>query len=154
MLLPQDESGMPDLAAILGQPKPDTLIYCCGPEGLISAATEICKAWPKGALHVERFSPIAMGAPVLSGSFEVVLAQSGRTLIVPPEKSILDVLMEAGVPALSACGEGTCGTCEKIVLEGIPDHRDSLLDDEERALNDRILVCVSRSLTSRLVLDV
>lgn len=153
-LLPEDECGLPDLATIVGDAKADTQIYCCGPEGLIGAVTERCRAWPKGSLHVERFAPIAREQSAPSGSFEVVLARSGLTLTVPPDKSILEVLTEAGVPALSACGEGTCGTCEKVVLEGIPDHRDLLFDEDERAAGDRILVCVSRSLTSRLVLDV
>ena len=69
-------------------------------------------AWPRGALHVERFSPKPLAAPVRAEAFEVVLARSELTLTVPPDRSILDVVEEAGVGVLSSCAEGTCGTCE------------------------------------------
>ena len=67
--------------------------------------------------------------------------------------SILDALADAGMPTVSSCGEGTCGTCETTVLEGVPDHRDSVLEDTERDENDCLMICVSRSCTARLVLD-
>jgi pyrrolidone-carboxylate peptidase len=54
---------------------------------------------------------------------------------------------------LSSCAEGTCGTCETAVLGGRPDHRDSVLTEEERRAGDCMMICVSRSCTARLVLD-
>ena len=72
---------------------------------------------------------------------------------MPPEQSILDVVEAAGVGVLSSCAEGTCGTCETGVLDGLPDHRDSVLTADERAANDCMLICVSRSCSARLVLD-
>ena len=86
-------------------------------------------------------------------AFEVVLQQSGLTLTVPPDRSILSVVEEAGVGVLSSCAEGTCGTCETRVLAGEPDHRDSVLDEDERQANDCMMICVSRACTERLVLD-
>lgn len=86
-------------------------------------------------------------------TFEINLASSGRTLTVTSERSILETLEEAGVAVLSSCREGTCGTCETAVLEGEPEHRDSLLTEEERAACDTMMICVSRSRSSRLVLD-
>lgn len=150
---PQDETGLLDLDALLGTPLEDTLVHCCGPEPLLAAVEQRCADWPRGALHVERFSAKPMDEPVLSESFEVVLEQSGLTLTVPPERSILDVVEEAGVGVLSSCSEGTCGTCETPVLEGEPDHRDSVLSDEERAEAGCMMICISRSCTPRLVLD-
>jgi ferredoxin-NADP reductase len=152
-LHPQDEVGLIDLERILGTPRPDTLVYCCGPEPLLNAVEQRCAAWPTGALHVERFAPKDVGAPVLTGSFEVELATTGLTLTVPPERSILDVVEEAGVSVLSSCQEGTCGTCETPVLAGQVDHRDSLLTPEEQAANDTMFICVSRAACPRLVLD-
>ena len=93
-------------------------------------------------LSDQRFSP-----------FQVVLQQSELTLTVPPDRSILSVVEEAGVGVLSSCAEGTCGTCETAVLDGVPDHRDSVLDEEARQAQDCMMICVSRSCTSRLVLD-
>jgi ferredoxin len=72
---------------------------------------------------------------------------------VPADRTIVDVLREAGVDILTSCEEGTCGTCETPVVAGVPDHRDSVLTDEEQAAGDRLLPCVSRCLGSRLVLD-
>ncbi len=152
-IYPQDEVGLLDLASLLAEPDADTLVYCCGPEPLLAAVEANCSAWPAGALHVERFSPKAFDEPVLRESFEVELEQSGRTLKVPPDKSILQVIEEAGISVLSSCREGTCGTCETGVLGGVPEHRDSLLTDDERAANDTMMICVSRSCTSTLVLD-
>jgi len=63
------------------------------------------------------------------------------------------VVEEAGVGVLSSCAEGTCGTCETAVLGGVPDHRDSVLTEEERRAGDCMMICVSRSCTERLVLD-
>jgi cytochrome P450/ferredoxin-NADP reductase len=150
---PQDETGLLDLDALLGTPRPDTLVYCCGPEPLLAAVEQRCAGWPARSLHVERFSPRPQSEPVRSEAFEVVLAQSELTLSVPPDRSILSVVEEAGVGVLSSCAEGTCGTCETAVLDGEPDHRDSVLSDEERQTNDCMLICVSRSCSGRLVLD-
>src|SRR6185436_10874831 len=46
MIVPQDEQGMLDLESALGTPEVDTLVYCCGPEGLLSAVEKFCEKWP------------------------------------------------------------------------------------------------------------
>ncbi|MEV5303383.1 PDR/VanB family oxidoreductase [Amycolatopsis methanolica] len=150
---PQDETGLLDLAAFLGEPRPDTAVYCCGPEPLLQAVEQACERWPSGTLHVERFAPKEMSEPVRKDSFEVELAQSGQVLTVPPERSILEVLEDAGLDVPSSCQEGTCGTCETVVLGGEPDHRDSLLTPEEQEANETMMICVSRAKCARLVLD-
>jgi ferredoxin-NADP reductase len=155
---PQDETGLLDLPAILGHPQPGTLVYCCGPGPLLDAVAEHCAGWPEGTLRVERFTPRAPGdqagqATPAARSFEVELVQSGLTLAVPPGESILGVIEAAGVPVLSSCTEGTCGTCETPVLAGVPDHRDSVLTPAEQAAGNTMMICVSRSLSPRLVLD-
>ena len=151
-LVPQDEQGLLDLAAILATPAAGTLVYCCGPEPLLAAVEERCQRWPVGALHLERFDALDIDT---SGDteFELVLEKSGKTLTVGADQTVLEVMREAGVHVLSSCREGTCGTCEQIVLEGDIDHRDSVLDDEEKASNECMMVCVSRCKGSRLVLD-
>jgi cytochrome P450/ferredoxin-NADP reductase len=150
---PQDETGLLDLDGYIGTPQPDTLVYCCGPEPLLAAVEERCRAWPPRSLHVERFSARPLSTPVRAEAFDVELARSELRLTVPPDRSILDVVEEAGVGVLSSCAEGTCGTCETGVLSGLPDHRDSVLTEEERAAADCMMICVSRSCTARLVLD-
>jgi ferredoxin-NADP reductase len=150
---PQDETGLLDLDSLLGTARENTLVYCCGPEPLLAAVEERSAAWPPHSLHVERFSAKPLTQPALSAAFEVVLAQSELTLTVPPGRSILSVIEEAGIGVLSSCDEGICGTCETPVLDGVPDHRDSVLSDEERQENVCMMICVSRSCTPRLVLD-
>jgi ferredoxin-NADP reductase len=150
---PQDETGLLDLDALLGTPRADTLVYCCGPEPLLAAVEQRCAGWPRGALHVERFAPRPQTGAAPAQAFEVVLERSELSLTVPPDRSILSLVEEAGVGVLSSCAEGTCGTCETGVLEGVPDHRDSVLTDDERQANDCMMICVSRSTTARLVLD-
>ncbi|MFZ3599384.1 PDR/VanB family oxidoreductase [Streptomyces sp. BH104] len=151
-LHPQDEHGLLDLDAFLGAPYLDTTVYCCGPEGLLKAVEERCAAWPAGALHLERFAAKEQTVPVLDAAFEVELATSGLTVTVPPEKSVLESIEEAGIKVPTSCREGTCGTCETDVLEGIVDHRDSVLTSEEQAAHDTMMVCVSRATCPRLVL--
>jgi ferredoxin-NADP reductase len=152
-VLPQDETGLLPLAELLASPDPDTLVYCCGPEPLLAAVEAATAHWPSGSLHVERFAPRPDAGTGVDGDFKVELASSGRTVLVPEGRSILDALGDAGVQVLSSCREGTCGTCETGVLAGVPEHRDSLLTEAERAVGDVMMICVSRSRGERLVLD-
>ncbi|MFE7168146.1 PDR/VanB family oxidoreductase [Streptomyces sp. NPDC057616] len=152
-LVPQDESGLLDLAAWLGTPRPGTKVYCCGPAPLLAAVETACAAWEPHSLRVERFTAATQGAPVRSTPFEVELRRTGRTVTVTPEVSVLEAVRRAGADVLSSCEQGTCGTCLTPVLEGRPEHRDSVLADHERAAGDCMFLCVSRSRGDRLVLD-
>ena len=145
-----DEGQRLDLDALFADLPPFTTTYCCGPARLI----ESVEAAAKGRqLKVERFEPKEFGAPILAEPFEVELAFSGIDLVVPPERSVLDVVEEAGVLVLSSCREGTCGTCETRVMAGEIDHRDSILTPGEQDANDVMYICVSRSAGPRLTLE-
>jgi ferredoxin-NADP reductase len=152
-LSPQDEVGLVDLQAELAEPVPDTLIYCCGPEALLAAVESHVDAWPAGSLHVERFRAAPSAEPVRASPFDVVLEASNLRVTVSPDVSILEAVQAAGVGVLSSCTEGVCGTCETKVLAGVPDHRDSILTDEEQHAGDCMMICVSRSLSPELRLD-
>jgi ferredoxin-NADP reductase len=153
-IVPQDEQGMLNLEDVLGTPQSNTLVYCCGPEGLLAAVEKFCANWPPGVLHLERFSAKPQEPSAEADSaFELVLQRSGLTLHVPTEESVLNVIRQAGVSVLASCLEGICGTCETEVVEGDVDHRDSVLNEEERATNEYMMVCVSRCRSPRLVLD-
>ncbi|MFJ1806943.1 MULTISPECIES: PDR/VanB family oxidoreductase [unclassified Streptomyces] len=153
LVRPQDEYGLLDLAALLGVPEEGTLVHACGPEPLLRAVQERCVGWPPGTLGVERFAPAQAAGAGPAEAFEVELARSGLTLTVPADRSVLETVESAGVAVDFSCREGTCGTCETDVLDGEPDHRDSLLTEDERAAGDTMLICVSRSRGPRLVLD-
>jgi ferredoxin-NADP reductase len=146
---PEDETGLLDLPSVLDDVPAGTLVYCCGPGPLLDAVEARC---PSGVLRVERFQPKQQETGG-NTAFEVELARSGRTLTVAPDVSVLDAVRDAGVEVLYSCTEGTCGTCETDVLDGEPDHRDSVLTDDERAAGETMLICVSRCRGGRLVLD-
>ncbi|MBA4865795.1 oxidoreductase [Streptomyces sp. PSKA54] len=148
-IAPQDEAGLLDLASVLDDVPEGTLVYCCGPGALLDAVEERC---PGGLLHIERFLPKEQETGP-DTSFEVELSRSGKTVTVPEGVSVLDAVRSAGVEVLYSCAEGTCGTCETDVLEGTPDHRDSVLSDEEREAGETMMICVSRCRGPRLVLD-
>ena len=152
---PQDTHGLLDLDALLGTPRPDTLVYVCGPEALLKAVEERMAAWPEGSLHLERFAvPEAPARDVADEhAVEVVLAESGPDGHGRPARPpSSQALLEDGVDVLHDCTEGICGSCETKVIEGEVDHRDYVLTDREKAAGDCMMVCVSRACGKRLVL--
>jgi ferredoxin-NADP reductase len=153
LVRPKDEHGPLDLAGFLGGPRPGTPVYACGPARLLAGLESLCAGWPPRTLRTERFAAVEQGEPARTTAFEVELDRSGRTVTVPPGTTVVEALSAAGVEVLTSCRQGTCGTCETTVLAGRPDHRDSLLADDEQAAGDCIYPCVSRSLDDRLVLD-
>ncbi|OBC04632.1 ferredoxin [Mycobacterium sp. 852013-50091_SCH5140682] len=153
-LVPQDESGILDLDAALREPREGTLVYACGPTGLLDAVEQRCATWPSGSLHLERFTAKEPAAGSAGNTeFELMLQRSGMTLTVPPDKSVFEVCKAAGVGVVGSCLEGICGTCETEVVDGDVDHRDSILNDEEREANEYMMICVSRCRSARLTLD-
>ncbi|MGU3291063.1 cytochrome P450 [Williamsia sp. M5A3_1d] len=143
-----------DLDALLGAPRSDTLVYCCGPVGLLDAVEEKCESWPDESLHLERFVATQVEAPEGAlDSFEIECTESGVTVTVPEGTSMFEAVEEAGVDVMGSCMEGICGTCQAEVLDGTPDHRDSVLTRAERERGDTVMLCVSRSLSKKLVLD-
>ena len=129
-------------------------VYICGPGPMLDAArtTATAAGWPDPAVHFEYFkNTIDVD---LSSSFTVELARSALTIDVPAGTSVLDVLRINGVALPSSCEQGACGTCLVTVLAGEPDHQDVYLNETERRAGDRMLTCVSRSHSERLVLDI
>ncbi|GAA1786986.1 PDR/VanB family oxidoreductase [Planosporangium flavigriseum] len=154
-IVAQDERGLLDLDALLEQAEPGTAVYCCGPEGLLAAAEQRCG--DRGiSLHLERFGASGAAEPVDDSaevSFEVELARSGCVVTVPPGCSILDAVRDVAPDVMTSCEEGFCGTCETKVLEGVPDHHDTILSAKERERGQTMMICVGRSKSPRLVLD-
>jgi vanillate O-demethylase ferredoxin subunit len=140
-----------DAATIVPQAPAQAHFYACGPLSMLNAFESALARIDPARVHVEYFK--ARSAPTLDGEFVVELAKSGRTVQIAKGKSILDVLIEAGVAAPYSCGEGFCGTCRTRVLAGIPDHQDTALSPSERAGGGEMMICCSGSLTERLVLD-
>jgi vanillate O-demethylase ferredoxin subunit len=129
-------------------------LYVCGPKPFMDGVKDVAlPSWPAEAIHIESFSPDLEALTSPAKAFEVMLARSGRSYLVPEDKTITDVLREQGVMIPVSCEQGVCGTCLMNVVDGIPDHRDVYLTDEERASGTLITPCVSRAKSTRLVLD-
>lgn len=157
-LAPQDEVGLPDLDGVIGQLKDGTAIFGCGPAAMLTALEAVANTHGRTAsLFLERFAPDPHASKaegeLQDRPFDVELRQSGLVLHVPADRKLGDVLQDANVPVSFSCQEGYCGSCETRVLEGLPDHRDTILTDAERNVGDIMMVCCGRSLTPRLVLD-
>lgn len=126
-------------------------VYCCGPESLMSSVASFV---PSERMHLERFVALNRTSSAPAESIEVTCKKSKQTFTVEPDESILDALEENGLPILGSCRKGVCGSCEVRVVEGVPIHLDSVLDDEEK---DRLRVmypCVSRAEAGKITLDI
>lgn len=149
-----EESGRPDLAAAFAALGADHAVYACGPEALMAELKALAAAAGRpDAVRVERFGapPPAAVAGEAHG-FEVVLV-GGERFQVPADRSIVEVLRDAGVACAMTCSEGYCGACLTTVVEGAVDHRDSYLTAAEQASGRMMMICVSRAAGERLVLD-
>ena len=145
-----DVHGVPDADALLGGCPDASTVYACGPAPMLTGIRERLAGRDDVELHFERFAP----APVVDGAeFEVTAASSGRTVTVAPDETLLAALQRAGVAAPYSCRQGFCGTCRTRALEGVVQHRDTLLTEPERAVGV-MLTCVSRAPQDQhLVLD-
>lgn len=139
-----------DLWPILERPTA-AHVYCCGPRPLLEAVRDMTGHWSAAAIHFESFVEAAAMHTAADQPFRVRLAQSGTTLDVGADQSILDALRAAGFDAPSSCEAGTCGTCRTRLLAGDVDHRDLVLSADERS--DTLMICVSRARSGELVID-
>ena len=149
-----DEGRRVDLPALLAAPRADTRIYACGPQRMLDALQSCTAHWPESALCVEHFQtePPTLD-PAREHAFEVELRDSGITLRVRADQTILSALQGANIDVQCDCTEGLCGSCETRVLGGAIDHRDVVLTRAERERQDRMMVCCSRAQGERLVLE-
>jgi tetrachlorobenzoquinone reductase len=147
-----EHAGAPlDVAAIVAQAPRDAQLYCCGPAAMLRAFEAAAADWPSAQVHVEYFTPKA--EPARTGGFIVELARSGREFFIPAGHSILGVLLDEGIDVDYSCELGICGACEQRVIAGEPEHRDSILTEEEQAENKRVMICCAGCKSERLVLD-
>lgn len=140
------------LLQMLGQMPPGSHVYTCGPGPFMDMVHEVAVRFlPEEHFHQERFHATEQPGAEANTAFEVEF--EGETFQIPTDRSIVQVLQDAGVEVDTSCQEGICGTCIMSVLEGTPEHRDSVLTKSEKASGDQIVTCVSRSQTAKLVLD-
>lgn len=141
-----------DVTSIIAETPKDAHLYCCGPTPMLKAFEAATTDWPREQIHVEYFTP-KQEVDKKAGGFVVELARSGQEFVIPEGKSILQVLLDAGVDVDYSCELGICGACEQRVISGTPEHRDAILTEEEQASNTKVMICCAGCKSDRLVLD-
>jgi ferredoxin len=143
-----------DFPTLLAKPDGQTQIYACGPQSLLDGLATYTRMWPDDTLRIEHFhnrTRASDSAPRLP--FTAELRDSGLTISVRADQSLLDALRQANIDVQSDCQEGLCGSCEVRVIEGKVDHRDNVLTRSERLANDRMMSCCSRASGEKLVVN-
>lgn len=132
-----------------------TAVYACGPEALLSDLSDLARELrlPPAGMRLEHFTAGSSNDAGAGDAFEIVLGRTGRRVPVPAGQSALDALRGAGQRILASCERGLCGTCEVDVIDGVPDHRDSVLAQHERDAGNCMMLCVSRARTATVTLD-
>lgn len=150
---PRPTQQRADVAAILGAAPPGAHVYVCGPKGYMDWVMSTARAqdFPEERIHHEFFQ---VEVDTRGASFTVIAQSSGKEVEVEEEETIVSALERIGIRVQVSCEQGVCGTCLTNVLAGTPDHRDEYQTDEEKASNEQIAICCSRSLTPRLVLEI
>jgi len=141
-----------DVAALVSNRQPGTHVYVCGPPGLIASVRTAAQDWPKGTVHFELFGAGRVEIKTDNRPFDVHLKRRNITLHVPADQSILEVLTANDIRVRSICRDGYCEACTTRYVGGKVEHRDSVLDEEDR--KTMLQVCVSRAMPGEnLVLD-
>jgi ferredoxin-NADP reductase len=136
-----DVHGIPAADELLGECPDGTTVYACGPAEMITTVRQRLIGRDDVELHFERFAapPVVDGEP-----FTVTVASTGADVSVAADETLLAALRRAGVAAPYSCQQGFCGTCRTHVLNGVVQHRDTLLTTPERD-SGMMLTCVSRA---------
>lgn len=148
----QSEGQKLDLTTLLQQQPADTHVYVCGPQSLIDNTIELCQqlGYPDSHIHWEQFSATQ---PETAAAFTVTLAKSGHEITVAPNQSIIQAIETLGIEVECLCREGVCGTCETAIVAGEAEHYDQYLDDDEKAAQKTMMICVSRAKGQHITLD-
>lgn len=151
----EDRAQGLDLASLLEKQSSDVHAYCCGPSRMIGAFRQATRNWAAERVHLELFTahPEVDAASENDQAFLVEVSSTGERFEVPPGESILSVLSRHGIEVPRLCESGYCGSCLTGVLDGSPDHRDSVQSDAEKASDTYITPCCSRAKSELLVLD-
>ena len=149
-------NGAIDIASLVADPVDGEQLYVCGPQRFIDPVLEAAAVagWPEESLHREYFSATLAESENPQHIFKVRVASSGEEYEIPPDRSIAEVLDEAGHFVPLSCEEGVCGTCMVPLLEGEAEHRDLFMTPAEHAEGDMITLCCSRAKSDLLVVDI
>lgn len=145
--------GFRNLDADLDRLNAAAEVYCCGPAPMMAVVRAHGERTGRTAhYHFESFAAVPAASPADNRPFVAVIASTGEEIVVAAGESLLDALRRSGIEIESECEEGMCATCATGIISGVPDHRDSVLTDAQRAESKFMMVCVSRARSDRIVL--
>lgn len=153
----------------LKHPIENTLVYTCGPADymlLIRLVLTGMGLTPE-QLKKETFTlpedeadeddgTLANSAPVDLNTYTVQLRYEGQNhqLVIPYNKTILDIGLEQGIDLPYSCKAGMCGTCSATCTGGsIRMQYNEVLTDRETA-NGRVLLCTAHPLGNDVKVEV
>lgn len=141
-----------DLNSLLANQAQGTHVYVCGPKPMIDAVINTCNRnhYRDEYIHWEQFTS---NAPENGEAFTVILAKSNQRIEVMADQTILQAIESLNIDVECLCREGVCGTCETAILQGEAEHFDQYLDDDEKASQQSMMICVSRAKGKEITLD-
>ncbi len=141
-----DEGRRLDLDAALARLPVGALAVVCGPMRLLEAARRGWTAAGRAATDLT-YETFGSSGLMPTEAFRVRIKGSAAEIMIPPNRSMLDVLNETGHEVMSDCQRGECGVCaiDVVALDGEIDHRDVFFSQEQRRENHKICPCVSRA---------
>ena len=140
---------------IIGPADKNAHLYTCGPAGFMDYIFDSARSngWNEAHLHKENFKAEPIADSAEDRPFKLILSRTGIELDVAVDQTALDAIDDAGIEIDMSCEMGVCGTCITRVLEGQPDHRDSVLTAAQKAQNDVFTPCCSRAKSDTLIID-
>lgn len=149
-----NESGQFDVSHIVDYVTPQTLIYLCGPLGLMNAVRQVWEEsdYNNANLRFETFGASGLFAPQ---DFKVKIPRYNKEIVVRANQTLLNSLKKEGIDVMHDCQKGECGLCQVDIIEcnGTIDHRDFFFSTKQKGQNKKMCSCVSRVANGSIVID-
>lgn len=130
-------------------------LYVCGPNGFMDYVIDTAQHmdWNDAQIHKEHF--VAPQLDILNDhAFTIEVKGYDRPIEVSAHETVATALQAHGFDIPLSCEQGICGTCMLKVVDGIPEHRDVFMTDEEHAENNMFTPCCSRAKSEKLVIEI
>lgn len=127
---------------------PQARIFSCGPSRMMREAARVAaeSGYPEHMVHYEDFGTGEGGD--LGDAFEVEVDEPDTNrheqLTVPRNKTLLDVLTDAGFDVVYSCKSGACGACKVKVCQGDIAYKSTAILAKEKGA--ALQTCVDRGI--------